>query len=140
MSVSPSPVVAVNVLQSPIVDTETGYPSRQWLKWFQNISQAVNNGLTMAGTALKLPFPSLGSLGGVKASRKIQGQWVSQIDPYGVPQLSQPAVTDIQGLGVGAVTATSATAGGATALPATPAGYLTLSINGTSYKVPFYAL
>jgi hypothetical protein len=30
-------------------------------------------------------------------------------------------------------------AGGATALPATPTGYLKLSINGTVFAVPYYA-
>lgn len=29
-------------------------------------------------------------------------------------------------------------AGGAAALPATPVGYLTIIINNTSYKVPYY--
>lgn len=36
-------------------------------------------------------------------------------------------------------TTTSATAGGATALPATPTGYLTVAINGTSRKIPYYS-
>lgn len=31
-------------------------------------------------------------------------------------------------------------AGGATALPATPTGYITVSINGTDRKIPFYAV
>lgn len=35
-------------------------------------------------------------------------------------------------------TTTSATAGGATALPATPTGYLTVNINGTDRKVAYY--
>jgi hypothetical protein len=39
-----------------------------------------------------------------------------------------------------AVTATSATAGAATALPATPALYLEVSINGTVYKIPAFNL
>lgn len=37
-----------------------------------------------------------------------------------------------------ATVSTSATAGGALALPATPYTYLTISINGTNYKVPVY--
>ena len=36
-------------------------------------------------------------------------------------------------------TSTSATAGGASALPATPAGYLDIQINGTNAKIPYYA-
>lgn len=35
-------------------------------------------------------------------------------------------------------TSTSATAGGATALPATPTGYVTININGTARKVAYY--
>lgn len=40
----------------------------------------------------------------------------------------------------GAATATSATAGAATALPATPAGYLEMSVNGTTVKIPYYSV
>lgn len=36
-------------------------------------------------------------------------------------------------------TASTATAGGGAALPATVAGYLAVTISGTSYKVPYYA-
>ena len=39
-----------------------------------------------------------------------------------------------------ATTDTSATAGAASALPATPAGYLEVSINGTVFKLPYYAV
>lgn len=35
-------------------------------------------------------------------------------------------------------TTTSPSAGGAGALPATPAGYISVSINGTARKVPYY--
>lgn len=38
---------------------------------------------------------------------------------------------------VGSVS-TSATAGAATALPVKPAGYITINVNGTNYKVPYY--
>ncbi len=37
-------------------------------------------------------------------------------------------------------TATSATAGAATALPATPAGYLQISLGGTDFKIPYFAV
>jgi len=40
----------------------------------------------------------------------------------------------------GAATDTSATAGAATALPATPAGYLEMSVNGTTVKIPYYSV
>jgi hypothetical protein len=39
-----------------------------------------------------------------------------------------------------AVTATSATAGSATTLPATPTGYVEIPINGTTVKVPYYSI
>lgn len=39
-----------------------------------------------------------------------------------------------------ATTATSATAGAASVLPATPAGYLEVSINGTVFKLPYYTI
>lgn len=39
----------------------------------------------------------------------------------------------------GVLNATSATAGGATALPATPQGYMHFQLNGTMRKVPYYA-
>jgi hypothetical protein len=35
-------------------------------------------------------------------------------------------------------TATTATAGAAAALPATPVGYITITISSTDYKVPYY--
>lgn len=35
-------------------------------------------------------------------------------------------------------TSTSAVAGAGAALPATPEGYLSITINGTDYKVPYY--
>lgn len=140
MSIPITPVVSVNTLQTAITDPQTGRVAPTWVKWFQNVTQAVNSGLTLVGTALKLPFPTTNSLGGVQAVTPIASQWVSQIDAFGVPHLSQPNATDIAGLGTGAVTATSATAGAASALPATPEGYLVLSINGTPRKVPFYAL
>lgn len=41
----------------------------------------------------------------------------------------------------GTGTTTSATAGGASALPATPAGYLSITLaDGTAAKVPYYAV
>jgi hypothetical protein len=77
----------------------------------------------------------------------------------GVFTLAQPTVADVTGAApsasptfsgtvtqptpsvlTGATTATSATTGAATALPALPAGYLTVSINGTSFKIPYYAV
>jgi hypothetical protein len=41
---------------------------------------------------------------------------------------------------VGAQIHTKANAGGASALPATPAGYTTMQLNGRSVKIPFYEI
>jgi hypothetical protein len=41
---------------------------------------------------------------------------------------------------VGAQIRTTANAGGASALPATPAGYTTMQLNGRSVKIPFYEI
>jgi hypothetical protein len=35
-------------------------------------------------------------------------------------------------------TSASATAGGASALPATPSGYVTVQVNGSNKKIPYY--
>lgn len=79
---------------------------------------------------------------------------------------SQPAIADILGLSAAlallapiasptftgtvteptppvltaAVTDTSATAGSATALPVTPLGYLEMSVNGVTVKIPYYSV
>ena len=71
------------------------------------------------------------------------------VNPSGTPVSWMSANGDISnnGITVGAngilyfntpTTATSATAGGASALPATPAGYVEVSISGTLYKMPYY--
>ncbi|HKR62621.1 MAG TPA: hypothetical protein VJZ00_02725 [Thermoanaerobaculia bacterium] len=48
-----------------------------------------------------------------------------------------PTVASDQ-IGYGGTTATSATSGSASALPATPAGYVIINVNGTTRKVPYY--
>lgn len=49
------------------------------------------------------------------------------------------AEVDTEKLGYSATTTTTATYGTA-ALPATPAGFITVDVNGTPYKIPFYNL
>ena len=97
MSVPRSPIIAVLLLQAPVVDPDSGYVSIQWLPWFRNINQAVNAGLALDGTALKMPFPAIGVPGGVQATLPEPSQWVNQIDALGVPQLSQPDFSDLSG-------------------------------------------
>jgi hypothetical protein len=53
--------------------------------------------------------------------------------------LSLSGVTTIKAQMGGPVQLTAPTAGGAAALPATPAGYLTISVNNTDVKVPYYS-
>lgn len=87
-------------------------------------------------------------------------EWLNSYDATtGLFTATQPTVADVTGAApiasptftgvvtqpappvmTGATTATSATAGAASALPATPAGYLQVSINGTLFKVPYYAV
>ena len=45
----PNLVVAPTVPNTPLIDPLTGQMSWAWLKWFQNITQAVNSGLTLLG-------------------------------------------------------------------------------------------
>ena len=48
-----------------------------------------------------LPNPSASTLGGVQSAAAVSHQWINSISTSGVPQLSQPAFTDISGtLGV----------------------------------------
>jgi hypothetical protein len=87
-------------------------------------------------------------------------QWLTSYNAAtGAFGQSQPAVADVTGAApiasptftgtvtepdapvlTAATTTTSATAGAATALPATPTGYLTISINGTLQKIAYYSV
>jgi hypothetical protein len=53
-------------------------------------------------------------------------------------QLTGATPTVGVGLGLGSSTATTASAGSKT-LPANPVGFLEISLNGTIYKIPYYA-
>jgi hypothetical protein len=102
-----------------------------------------------------------------QAAGAVSHEWIASYNAStGVFSLSQPAIADVSGLAAalallapiasptftgtvtqptpsvltGATTATSATAGTASALPALPVGYLSMSINGTTYKLPFFAV
>lgn len=44
-----------------------------------------------------LPVPTTSALGGVQAINAVSHQWINSINGSGVPQLSQPAFTDISG-------------------------------------------
>jgi hypothetical protein len=64
----------------------------------------------------QLPNPTTSALGGVEAISPVSHQWVNSINTSGIPQLSQPAFTDVSG------TATVAQGGTGTASPALVAG------------------
>lgn len=108
--IAPSPVVTINILQAPLVD-HNGRVTPSWIKWFQNISAAVNGGLTRDGKALKIgignPVPGTYVDGGTGAwtelpasggsgsgsfadSEAVAGSgtaWTLANSPAGVPQL-----------------------------------------------------
>lgn len=65
--------------------------------------------------ANRLPFPGVSALGGVQASTGASHQWVSGIGTNGVPTLSQPTLSDINGAGsmAGQSAASVAVTGGA---------------------------
>lgn len=108
MTIAPSPVVTINIIQAPLVD-DGGRVTPSWIKWFQNISAAVNSGLTRDGTALKIgigtpapgtyvdggtgawtELPASGGSGSFADSEAAAGSgtaWTLANPPAGVPQL-----------------------------------------------------
>jgi hypothetical protein len=77
--------------------------------------------------------PAIADVSGLAAALALLAPIASPTFTGTVTQPDAPVLT-------AATTATSATAGAASALPATPAGYLDISINGTVFKVPYYAV
>lgn len=70
--------------------------------------------------------------------RMLQGSaLVLQVASGGVCHFGQSGQFPIHNFNINTTTAVGA-AGGATALPATPEGYLRLAVNGTEKRVPFY--
>jgi hypothetical protein len=61
----------------------------------------------------------------------VAGTSVYKVDGTGMTSTKKLVLT-------GADTATAAAAGSASVLPAAPAGYLYLSINGGTYRIPYY--
>jgi len=91
---------------------------------YLQISQ-VSTELTAINTLLEQPFTQInvGSGAGVISLIAGEGQTVT-------PKLTL----------TGADTATSATGGAASALPAAPQAYVTITVNGTDLKFPAYAV
>jgi len=68
----------------------------------QNLVYASPNGSTgvpvfRSLVGADLPNPTLSTLGGVEAINAVASNWIRSINTSGVPQLSQPAFTDISG-------------------------------------------
>ena len=82
--------------------------------------------------------------------KKLSGPLVSEFEQL-VERLNAWATVEHLGTGAhgdvsvtgfnfkGTTSATVGAAGGASALPATPTGYLVIQVDGTDYKVPYYA-
>lgn len=58
-------------------------------------------------SALRLPNPSVSSLGGVQATPVVTNQWIDYITTSGVPHQSQPSASNISGLAASATTDTT---------------------------------
>lgn len=56
------------------------------------------------------------------------------------PILKRPIILGDLTLGSPTTQTTVGAAGGASALPATPTGYLTVNVGNTSYVIPYYAI
>lgn len=82
----------------------------------------LSNATSLAAAAL--PNPSSSTLGGVRSAAAVSHQWINSISTGGVPSLSQPASTDISGLGTFATQnyATPPIIGGTTPAAGTFAG------------------
>lgn len=75
--------------------------------------------------------PAIADVSGLAAALALLAPIAS---PTFTGTVTQPDATVL----TAATTTTSATAGAGTALPATPEGYLSVSINGTIYKMPYF--
>lgn len=64
---------------------------------------------------------------------------IPTLAPIAAPSFTGTVTQEGASVLTAATTATSATAGSASSLPATPVGYLEMSINGQTVKLPYYA-
>lgn len=83
-----------------------------------------------------LPNPSATTLGGTESAAAVTHQWINSISTTGVPTLSQPATSDLSGLGTGVVTLLSGASSGTggpvgTASPSISAPTFTSSVTAT---------
>lgn len=90
-SVSGSPVTSSGTLA---LGYATGLTSNENQVFGVNASGAAG---LMAITNAMMPAPTVSALGGIQAINAVSHQWVNSINTSGVPQLSQPAFSDISG-------------------------------------------
>lgn len=89
---TPNLVVAPTIPQTPLFDSNTGQLSWAWVKWFQNITQAVNSGLTLLGqfigelsqsTQITGRAGTVGSITqNIDAAGVVEGPGIDFIRPY----------------------------------------------------------
>jgi len=63
--------------------------------------------------------------------------WTGNVQRMSISETGTITVSNLLNLGTH-TTSSSASAGGASALPATPSGYVTIQVNGSNKKVPYY--
>jgi hypothetical protein len=128
----------------PDVSKEVGTNTQFALKILQTATQQHDQAFTELKTQVDALAPSgsttptvkpvtQAQLAAVQADVSSKAPIASPVFTGAVTQPEPPVLT-------AAITTTTATAGAATALPATPEGYLTIRINGTDYKVPYFVL
>lgn len=100
----------------------------------------INDSNSSSGTPVTLNINTERSTGKFFSGTRA-GVEYSYLDATGRLMLTGAAPTVAAGqIGIGATTAsTVGAAGGASALPATPTGYLIVNIAGTNFKIPYYA-
>lgn len=92
-------IVSTITPTGPLVDPKTGMGTFAFTKYLQNIGQVINQAFDNNASLSpgSVPFPSATTLGGVLSVLPVAKKWISAITTGGVPQLSQPAFSDLSG-------------------------------------------
>lgn len=90
-TVSGSPVTAAGTLTGTLATQNAN------LVWSGPTTGAAATPSFRSLVGADLPNPSTSSLGGVQAINAVTSNWITSINTSGVPQLSQPAFSDISG-------------------------------------------
>jgi hypothetical protein len=107
---------------SPIVPVNTPSVTSQWISSYNSSTGAFS-----------LSQPAIGDVSGLSAA-------LALLAPIASPTFTGTVTESTPAVLTAAITATSATAGAATALPVAPLGYLEMSINGVICKIPFFSV